>query len=655
MLIINLILLVIPIFVLSVFFYRRGLLEIFLPYAFLYTINCACFSFLILYFSNIKSGYLGRWLLFYSVSILFGFIVLKIFNRLKCDHEKLKLTKIDGVIMITALSIIIISFGFWHYISSSSTCMYYIWLDVCRYWRDTGLIFPVMPDSNPSNSFLVGLTYNPTILSVLQLLTANIEQHNYFHAWGILTGIFHAFLFVTLVASSSFLFKNRIIGAITFFLFFLGEWGGANLLGINMFIGSHESATFYGAALLFLSWLLFIKRKNVCFISLFIWCSLGFFSIRPYLAAFIGSFCLIIFILMLRGNKIDLKERILNKESFISLVLGLFLGFIPFIWQIHMHIKYKSLVVYSHNVMFGSFSDYFIHGSSLSERLHTFIENAVMFIPVYIRNYMQPVNQSAIYTLMPLAVFILLLISLMAWYFRNIQMKCQYQTWIHQLFIVLFFFVIISLIINVDHWKTVAPWSIILYFLAASFLIFVFYNDKWSYIFSQVLCIFLIGYFAVGGIYYNTIWPHYSEYKMVKQRDDRYRNEIKKLSAKIDDNIMVVRVEPGADANFEVPNKYYWNLRFLWNDVDLIMNKLEWNPTKVAYELRKNNIRWIYQPLNWSMDNHAGRQTVLQLKAMLDEGKDLYIPVINDKSGRTEIVFYEIILPTEKFVMKVVQ
>jgi len=635
--------------------FRDGRRHLFIPFAFLYTMTSAFLSFTVLYFLKIKVSYAGIWIAFYTFSIVCAILVSYLFRYCFITTEKPHVSKFDFLIALYASSLLLLSYGLWQYRGSAA---YYIWFDVCRFWRDTGFVFPELPKVNPSNSFLVGLAYNPVLASVLTLLTAGVKQEHFFNSWGILTGLAHVALLLTLAETSRLLFKNYAVGVITFFLFFMGDMrayklfgvdisghlDGFNLLRANMMIGSHESATFYGAALLFLCWLLVWKEKRIVLTSLFVWSSLAFFSIRPYLAAFAGALGISIILIILRKERTEVIKRILRKEFLIPLGLAFLLGMVIFSWQIYMLMKYGSLVVYSHNVMLAGMANYSIPGTSVLARIDTFWSNFSYYIPSFVNEFLS-INEPIIgYTLVSLPVFILFFASLLGWVIRSIKTRGTHHNWMHSLGLVLVLFFVVSIVINVKHWKTIAGWSTVFYLIAASCILMIFGENKLSHWFVRI----------VGSVFIvmSTIPPlcqqPWTQLSNPTRNVDPFLNEMGQLVKEKGGDVMVIRVEPGAEAYLFVPGKYYWNLRFLWNDCDAIMRDLQWDPEKVARALREQNIRWIYQPYSWNADNHAGLHTVKDLKAMLDKRGDLFLPVVFwDGVGHPDETLYMIALPGE--------
>jgi hypothetical protein len=110
---------------------------------------------------------------------------------------------------------------------------------------------------------------------------------------------------------------------------------------------------------------------------------------------------------------------------------------------------------------------------------------------------------------------------------------------------------------------------------------------------------------------------------------------------------LIIKKKWGADAYYEVPGKYYWDLRFLWNDVDRIRKKEQWDAEPIVRVLRKQNVRWIYQTLSWDLVNYAGPDTMKNLKDITARRPDLF-PLILEQPPPDERRLYEILLPGER-------
>lgn len=257
-------------------------------------------------------------------------------------------------------------------------------------------------------------------------------------------------------------------------------------------------------------------------------------------------------------------------------------------------------------------------------------------------NKLLSLNKASLgYTLLPLAAFGLLIIGLIGWGARAGFKQKGRAAWVGLLGFPLVLFFVFSLAINVDHWKTVAAWVVVFYLIAAASLLLVLGNRPLAQTVTRAAAAVLF----LATVFLPLVqkpWTHLNELGR-----DPFRAEMSRFIRDKGGDVMVVRIEPGADAYYEVPGKYYWDLRFLWNDVDRILTKEQWDAERIVRVLRKQNVRWIYQTLSWDLVNYAGPDTMKNLKDITARRPDLF-PLILEQPPPDERRLYEILLPGER-------
>jgi hypothetical protein len=410
MILLNVLLLLIPVSLL-IFFLEKGKRRSFLPFVLLYIFTSAFLSFMIHYLFGIRVSYISLWSDYYLASLACAFLVRYLWKRMYFEEEKNPISKFDLILLSFASLMVLIAFGCWYYIGSSTSAMYYIWLDACRFLKSTGLVFPPLPPGDFMASYLSPMVLNPAPVPLLELLTAGLPQGLFIHGWGVLVGFCYVALMLTMSEISSLLFKNRAIGVMAYAFFFLKDWGGLNWLKVNLEVGSHQAPFFYGAALLLLCWVLIWKRKNMIFTGLFIWTAMAFVAMRPYLAAFAGALALSILFIFIKSERKDILRKAFRKEFLVPVSAAIVLGLVIFSWQLWLFARYGSLVSYSHSEGIAALSSYGIAlpGRDLASRLATFWTNFCHYFPYQINKLLSLKKAVLGYTFLPLPVFFLLL------------------------------------------------------------------------------------------------------------------------------------------------------------------------------------------------------------------------------------------------------
>jgi hypothetical protein len=198
----------------------------------------------------------------------------------------------------------------------------------------------------------------------------------------------------------------------------------------------------------------------------------------------------------------------------------------------------------------------------------------------------------------------------------------------------------LSLAINVDHWKTMVAWVIVFYLIAAAALFYIIGDRRAIHGLTRIIAAIVLVAITVPPLIQEP-WP-----QIGKLGEDPFRRNLAQFISEKGGSVMLTRIEPGADAYYDVPGKYFWDFRFPWNDVDKIMMRLQWDADEIAREFRKEGIRWIYKTLSWDLVNYAGRETMKNMKDMLEKRKDLFVPVLQREDWPDNVVF-EVVLPGE--------
>jgi hypothetical protein len=616
----------------------------FLPFAWLYVLTSAFLAFMALYLLGLKVAPWGLWAAYYVSAAVCAILVRLLWRGLNAEDDPLSSRRFDRYLLGFVAVATFVTFAVWHYIPSSASGMYYIWLDACRFFKDAGMVYPALPATGFVDSYLSPMALNPVGVPVLELLASGLSSHLLFHVWGIFIALCYIGFLLALCESSFLLFKNRSVGVLAYALFFVKDPGGINWLKVNLEVGSHQAPFFYGAALLFLCWSMVWRRAEPKVATLFAWPALAFIAIRPYLAAFVGALAGGVILILLRRLKTSFFGSLFRRTFIQAFSIAITLGFMIFSWQIWLFARYGSLVTYSRNEFLKSLASYGVSlpGGDLGARLATFWANIGFFFPSLINRVLSLNKSSLGYTLLPIAVFSLLLAALLGWGLRvSLNRKSRTHTWITSLVLVFILFFVFSLAINVDHWKTVAAWVVVFYLIAAASLLLVLGDRPLAQTVTRAAAAVLF----LATVFLPLVqkpWTHLNELGR-----DPFRAEMSRFIRDKGGDVMVVRIEPGADAYYEVPGKYYWDLRFLWNDVDRILKKEQWDAERIVRVLRKQNVRWIYQTLSWDLVNYAGPDTMKNLKDITARRPDLF-PLILEQPPPDERRLYEILLPGER-------
>lgn len=613
--------------------------------------------FLLFYFFNVKVGMTMLWVAFYVSSFILSFLVRLILFNDGAKLEDLKIAKYDLIIPAVLILLMLFVFFKWHYVKSSSSAMYYVWLDVCRYWHDTGEVFPQLPAVNPVTSFLSPLIYSPALLSVLLLLTSHVQLEFYFNSFGLLVALCNAGVLLSMIVTSKMLFKNIWVGLFSFYLCISNDFWSTNGTALLIKVGSHNSILLYVAFLVILCSVLIYRRSYVLGLSFFTWMLFSGISMRPYLAPYVLAWMFGVIILIVLKNHYSNISNYLNMSFIRSFFAALILGLIVFSWQFYLLYRYGSLFVYNHDLVYFRLNDYHLV-SDLFDRIKTFWTLVMNVYFGHIMNLFSLQSFSPSNSHLTVSGFVLLGILLCAILLKVFFSKFNILP-ITTFFLVSFLFVILCVVINVNHNMIVVSWLPFIYFIGASGLYLIAFGRRsiQNITFLATITFILFNlFFPLLGWSSSPITIKNGIRQLVdsqvkagwngwRYEDDELRNEISSYVRKYGGKIMLIRAEPGADAVFYVPNEYYWTQRYILNDCDKIMILNNWDPVKVAKEFRKEGIKWILQPSRWDVDNCAGMETLRHMKSMIDERPDIYIPVVMNKGSNHQGFFYEIRLP----------
>jgi hypothetical protein len=102
-----------------------------------------------------------------------------------------RLKPIDISLALTILVTVFLPFYRYHYVTASESVIYYVFFDYLRFFFETGLYRPPLPELDPTGTWQAMQTYHPGLAAAASTFSQSAEVESYREAMGIVTGLFN--------------------------------------------------------------------------------------------------------------------------------------------------------------------------------------------------------------------------------------------------------------------------------------------------------------------------------------------------------------------------------------------------------------------------------------------------------------------------------
>jgi len=536
-----------------------------------------------------------------------------------------------------ALSLFLLSFVFYkffenHYVTPSSSVLYYIFYDYLRLFSDTGFYRPGLPDDNPSGTWLSMLTYNPSV---------GIASGVFYTGHG-LTGFKDAFALLTAIVN---------IGAISWIGLFSRHFNGLFFpgiaIGFSVFayttvpglvqmaatIGSHDLPLLYfsvasvAIALISFKGLHSLPPISLKALALF---NVGVItlgvSLRPYLLPLaLVTICFstyVFYIATFSKNALNNSSSILqNKKIHVFIfAVSVFLFVSGAYWFLLSFILYDTPVVYNHSSQFKNFSSF---SNVLIKQLNT--TYGVLINDAGGRAFLTEIHYEVVMGSCVVSAIIM-------------AFKRSLKPFVAMAVAFCLLLVIPLITQTATHWKSLYAASIIMYLyfplLTFSALLFFVNGNKVKINFFQVVASCCLIYVFT----YLSVLPEES-YKSTFIADQGFRKQVATLR---DDNerMLVLRGgEPGGDGQSYFDKYYYWNNAFFFGDIDRYFKEGSPSINEFYCILQSRNIGLIFDPTTLKIQNHSGDFAYNAIVELIKTNNSVFTKAIERSDGYKGVVY----------------
>ncbi len=552
-------------------------------------------------------------------------------------NTPLPVALIDALISLAVMGVVAIKFTSFHYVTPSSSVLYYIFYDYARLFLDTGFYRPELPSHNPSGTWHSMLTYNPALGATAASLFFGDGIEAFRRTFTILMAISTVGAMAWLGIFSRCFVGTYLPGIAMGFFVFVNAFQPAGLLQWSVVIGSHDLPMFYfaiaGIVLTFVTFNFYAKlgRDRTQSLILFtLVVNIFGLSLRPYLLSLviISLFIFIYLFYRITTQKATITSKLhfifSHRERLIFNAFIVFIGIVGIYWFGLLLVEYATPVIYAHSTQFRNLSD-IDYGIEYQLRIAaSMVFNDIDGGYVYFSSLHDVVA----------GISALLAIIVILFNHKN-----------RRPFLLLFLMYLLMLLSPLIsqtgmHWKSFYNISIINYILLPILGIVYLFSVSCARFpdWRNTLHVFLMSCMA-SFLLLPTILPTDELNKLIAN-DQAFRVKVAELHEMRGGKLLVIRGgEPGGDSQILIPKYYYWDNVFFFGDLDSIFKESTPSLSTFICMLHSREVTLVFDPTKLDIQNHSGKFAYDGITRLLDYNPTSFIPKLRRLDGYKGVLY----------------